>query len=73
MATRLKDDRELTPDDFAVFGLDSLIYVKPITTEDARRAFSVHGADGTPLAVMDERSVAFAAIVQQDMVPVSVH
>lgn len=73
MATRLKDDQMFSTQAFAALGLDRLIYVKPIVTEDARQAFSVHGADGTPLAVMDERAVAFAAILQQDMEPVSVH
>lgn len=64
--------RQLSPQDFATFGLDHVAYVRPVTFDDAP-AFSVHAADGTPLTVLAERDVAFATVRQNDMEPLSVH
>ena len=64
--------RQLSPQDFATFGLDHVAYVRPGTVDDAP-AFSVHAADGTPLTVVSERDVAFATVRQNDMEPLSVH
>lgn len=64
--------RQLSPQDFASFGLDHVAYVRPVTVDDAL-AFSVHAADGTPLTVLAERDVAFATVRQNDMEPLSVH
>lgn len=35
--------------------------------------YALHGADGSPLAVLIDRDTALAAAVQQDWTPVSVH
>ena len=37
------------------------------------KLYAVHLADGRRIAVMDDRERAFAAAVQHDLVPVSVH
>ncbi|MBP2228245.1 DUF1150 family protein [Azospirillum agricola] len=62
----------LSPQDFAAFGLGHVAYVRPVEV-DGETAFSIHAADGTPLSVMPERDVAFAAVRQNDMEPLSVH
>jgi len=36
-------------------------------------AFAIHAADGTPMAVAENREVALAAIVQHEMHPTLVH
>jgi len=36
-------------------------------------AFAIHAADGTPMAVAHDRSLAFASILQHEMVPAHVH
>ncbi len=64
--------RQLSPQDFAAFGVDHVAYVRPVTVDGAP-AFSVHAADGTPLTVLPEREVAFATVRQNDMEPLSVH
>jgi len=64
--------RQLSPEDFAAFGVDNVAYIKPVLVNGVA-AFAVHAADGTPLTVMSERDVAFAAVRQNDLEPVSVH
>lgn len=59
-------------DDWAAFAVNGLAYVKPVT-EDGVAAFAIHAADGTQLAVLAERDVAFAAVRQHGLEPVSVH
>lgn len=64
--------RQLSPQDFAAFGVDHVAYVRPVTVNGVG-AFSVHAADGTPLTVLPKLDVAFAAIRQNDMEPLSLH
>ncbi len=64
--------RQLSPQDFASFGLGDVAYVRPVEM-DGTAAFAIHAADGTPLSVVADRDLAFAAIIQNDMEPVSVH
>jgi hypothetical protein len=58
--------------DMAALGLQEVAYVKPVSTANGV-AYAVHAADGTEIAVMANRDVAFAAIRQNDLRPVSVH
>jgi hypothetical protein len=37
------------------------------------RGFAIHAADGTPMAVAGDRDVAVAAVMQHEMLAVSVH
>ena len=41
--------------------------------EEEKILYSVHAADGTPLAIVDSRDMAFVGARQYDMEPVSVH
>jgi hypothetical protein len=36
-------------------------------------AFSIHAADGTQIGIAPNRDVAFAAVVQHELEPVSLH
>jgi hypothetical protein len=54
------------------FGLDKIAYVKPVITNNGR-AFAIHAADGTPMAIASTASLAEAAIIQSEMLPTSVH
>lgn len=67
---RLSRDMSLV--DFATFGVEQLAYIKPVVIEGTP-AYAVHGADGRPLAAVDDRDVAFALVRQNDLEPVSVH
>ncbi len=64
--------RHLSVQDFATLGLDHLAYIRPID-RNGEPAFSIHAADGSPLSVLAERDIAFAAVRQNDMEPLSVH
>ncbi len=72
MDTMFAHLRQLSTQDFAAFGVDHVAYVRPVVVE-GEAAFSIHAADGTPLSVMPQRDVAFAAVRQNDMEPLSVH
>ncbi len=68
----LADIRHLSPLEFARLGVSQIAYIKPVMVE-GNRAFAIHGADGAPLAVTPDRELALAAIVQHEMVPISLH
>ena len=64
--------RPLSVDEFAALGTGDIAYVKPVEVE-GRTAYALHAADGHELALMADREVAFAAVRQHDLEPVSVH
>jgi hypothetical protein len=64
--------KEMTPQDLMALGLQQVAYVKPIVVEGAD-AVAVHAADGTQMAVLASRDLAFAAIRQNNLEPASVH
>lgn len=70
METRLIDG--FSQDDWAAFAVDDLAFVKAVH-EGGIDAFAIHAADGTQLAVLGSRDVAFAAVRQHGLEPVSVH
>jgi len=71
-ATVYFDVRKLSPDDLGRLGLQEMAYVKPVTV-NGTHAFAIHAADGTPMALAQDCTLAFAAIVQHEMVPAHVH
>lgn len=64
--------RHLSPQQLALLGVQDIAFVKLVTVND-EMAYSVHAADGTQIALLADRAVAFAAIRQQGLEPVSVH
>jgi hypothetical protein len=64
--------RQITTSDLAILGMTDVAYVKSVKGESGV-VYEIHAADGTPVAVMDERDVALATIRQHDMEPLSVH
>jgi len=58
--------RALSPTDFAALGTSDLAYVKPVQI-DGKIAYSIHAADGTGMAVVKDRALAFAALRQPDL------
>lgn len=71
--------RDISPADFALWGLPGLAFVRRIAVpmEDGRLAdgdgWSIHAADGTRMGVAPSREMAFAAIRQHELEPMSVH
>jgi len=68
----LFDIRNLSVAQLASLGVSHMAYVKPVLV-NGTRAFAIHGADGTPMAVAGAEDLAFAAIRQHEMVPALVH
>ncbi len=66
------DIRHLTDEQLVRLGVSQIAYVKPIIYNGAR-AFAIHAADGTPMAVAGDRDLAFAAVVQHELLPTLVH
>lgn len=64
--------RDLSPQDFLLLGINDLAYVKKGWVE-GKEAFLVFSADGTQIAAIADHDVAFAAVRQNGMEPLSVH
>jgi hypothetical protein len=64
--------RQITPKEFASLGLEDVAYIKPVSINDGK-AFAIHTADGTPVAVVPDLAVAVATVRQHEMEPLSVH
>jgi len=62
----------ITPAQLGQLGVAQIAYVKPVVMNGAS-GFAIHAADGTPMALTEDRDVAIAAILQREMLPVSVH
>lgn len=58
--------------DFANWGMPAVAYFKH-EDNDGQGGWSIHAADGTVIGAAPTRETAFAAIVQHDMEPMSVH
>ncbi|HEV2336355.1 MAG TPA: DUF1150 family protein, partial [Stellaceae bacterium] len=64
--------RQLSERELGLLGMNDVAYVKPILDNGAE-VYAVHAADGTRIAVIANRDLAFAVVRQNDMEPVSVH
>jgi hypothetical protein len=62
----------MTATDLARLGMNFVAYVKPVLVEDETR-FAICAADGTQMGLAPNRDVAFAAIRQHELEPLSVH
>jgi hypothetical protein len=66
------DIRHLSEEQLGQLGVSQIAYVKPVMLDGAV-AFAIHAADGTPMAVADDRELAIAAVRQHEMVATLVH
>jgi hypothetical protein len=64
--------RIMTDQDLADLGLKCVAYVKSVKVA-GEDAYSIHAADGTEIAIMGNRDIAFATIREHDMEAVSAH
>jgi hypothetical protein len=62
--------RQISSQDFAAMGVEHVAYVRP-TLINGVSAFAIHAADGTQIGIAPNRDVAFAAVVQHELEPVS--
>lgn len=68
----LESLRQLSQRELGLLGIEDFAYVKQVVVDGAD-AFAVHAADGSQIAVLGDRDLAFAVVRQHDMEPVSVH
>ncbi len=66
------DIRHLSAEQLQGLGMAEIAYVKPVMMNGVR-AYAIHAADGTPMAVAGDCDVAVAAIRQHEMLPTLVH
>ena len=66
------ESEQMTAKELAVLGVQAVAYVRA-TEAEGKPAYAIHAADGTQMAVVASRDLAFAVIRQNDMEPVSVH
>jgi hypothetical protein len=52
--------------------VQDIAYVKPVVV-DGNAGYAIHAADGTQMAVIADRDIAFAVVRQNELEPVSVH
>ena len=64
--------RRPTPPDLLYMGLGEIAYVRAVATSGAE-VYGVFAANGEPIAAMNDRELAMAATIQNDLVPVNVH
>ncbi len=64
--------RQMTTNDLAMLGMQDVAYVKAVVVE-GNPGYAVHAADGTQMALIASRDLAFAVVRQNEMEPVSVH
>jgi Protein of unknown function (DUF1150) len=64
--------RHISQAQLELLEMNEIAFVKPVMTENGR-AFAIHAADGTPMAIASSASLAEAAIIQNEMVPRVVH
>src|SRR5262249_23344346 len=65
-------DDSLSSHAFAALGLEEVAYVKPTAPHD-ELGYAIYAADGTRLAVVEDRRVALAMIRRHDLEPTSLH
>ena len=76
----------MTEREFATLGGGVIVYIKPLTSDEASRMFptvqglrkgvnlfSLHAADGTPLALTDTKQAAIGHAIDDDLQIASVH
>ena len=69
---RIERIKRMSAHELAMLGVQDLAYIKRVIVDGAT-GYAVHAADGTQIAVLADRDVAFATVRQHDMEPVSVH
>ncbi|MCE2565959.1 DUF1150 family protein [Komagataeibacter sp. FNDCF1] len=62
----------ITTGELRGLGMESVAYIRAVQVE-GEDAFAIHAADGTPMAVTDDRETAVNAILQHEMILVPLH
>lgn len=66
------DLRHMSSREFVAWGVQDVAYITKVSM-DGGIAYAICAADGTRLGIAPSREVAFAAVKQHELEPVSVH
>lgn len=72
MLKTVPEQAAMATEDFERFGVNDVAYIKPVFAAEGH-FYVVHAADGAPLLIAKDRELAFAAVRQHDMQPLSLH
>lgn len=64
--------KDITTDDLAKIGVNSIAYIKERIV-DERSLWFIYAAEGTQLAYTDDKNKAISLVLDNELVPVSVH
>ncbi len=64
--------RHISPQDFAAMGVQQIAYIRPVVVNGVT-AYAIHAADGTQIGMAPQRDLAFAAVIQNELEPASLH
>ena len=71
--TGMREDlRVISLHDLSILAIEDVAYVKPMDVA-GETVYAIHAADGTQLGIAYDRDIAFVAVRQHDLDPVSVH
>ena len=66
------DKKNITADDLAKLGVNSVAYIKKKIV-DRKNMWFIYAAEGTELAYTDDENTAISLVIDNELVPVSVH
>ena len=66
------DKKDITLDDLAQLGVNTIAYIKKKIV-DHRKMWFIYAAEGTELAYTDDENKAVSLVIDNELVPVSVH
>jgi hypothetical protein len=66
------DIRHISTAQLASLGVSQIAYIKPVMV-NGERAYAIHNADGTPMALANELEVAISAVNQHEMAAALTH
>ena len=64
--------KKMTTDDLAKLGVNSIAYIKKRLVAD-KSLWYLHAAEGTELAYTDNENAAISLVIDNELIPVSVH
>jgi hypothetical protein len=64
--------RTMSAADLAIWGMPDVAFIKRVAVND-EITWTIHAADGTQMGVAPSRDLAFAAVKQHELEPLSVH
>ena len=68
----MQNNITVTTDELAKLGVNSVAYIKQRTVKNKKMWF-IYAAEGTELAYTDDEKKAISLILDNELVPVSVH